>query len=216
MRDGTASAFVSWPPPKSYWAYTRVVRRALPVLLLASMGCGKELNADFCDAHPADDRCLGTTADVPLDMSASCPSSYDVTLANSASKYRVVDTTTVLWPDAEADCEDDGTNTHLIVINNDGERQALAAHNSIDRHVGYSDSNTEGVWIPVTDDPNVYADLVSLAAPPWMAGEPNEGAGGSCLIITANLEFRDRVCTDPNPVGYICECDGYPANPANF
>ncbi len=197
------------------------MRLALPVVVLAGVSCGKQVNPDFCDAHPADDLCLGGTgADVqppPSDMQLpSCPSSYSVTLANSASKYRVVDTTSVLWRDAEADCEDDGTNTHLIVINNDGERQALAPYNSVERHVGYSDANAENVWIPVTDDPNVYADLVALSVPPWLSGEPNEGTNGSCLIITTNLEFRDRICNEAQPVGYICECDGYAANPANF
>lgn len=189
-------------------------------MVLAIVGCGKQLNPDFCDAHAADDRCSGeTTADVaPVIDTAplECPSSYDVTLANSSSKYRVVDTTDVLWPDAEADCEDDGTNTHLIVLNNNAERQALAPYNSIERHIGYSDALADGVWIPVTDDPNVYAGLVALSVPPWLSGEPNEGSNGSCMIITTNLELRDRVCTEPQPVGYICECDAYPANPANF
>lgn len=194
------------------------MRLALVVVLA---GCGKELNGDFCDAHPADDRCLGgATADVQLvDMmmqQQSCPSTYDVTLAGSPSKYRLVDTTTVLWPDAEDDCEDDGTNTHLIVLNSDEERQALAPYATIERHVGYSDAVDEDVWIPVTDDPNVYAGIGSLSVPPWLSGEPNDGTNGNCMIITTSLALRDRICTEPQPVGYICECDNYVANPANF
>jgi Lectin C-type domain len=201
------------------------VRLALPVVFLAGIGCGKQLNADFCDAHPADDRCLGgTVADVqqPIndvafgDVLDGCPSGYDVTLTSSSSKYRMVDITSVLWHDAEADCEDDGTNTHLIVINNNAERLALGAYNSVERHVGYSDANAEGVWIPITDDPNIYTDLAALQAPPWLAGEPNEGTAGSCMIIMTSLDLRDRICSEAQPVGYACECDGYPANPANF
>jgi hypothetical protein len=191
-------------------------------VFLAGVGCGKELNADFCDAHSTDERCLATAAaDASIDATSidmtqlpSCPTTYTVTLANSASKYRVVDDS-VLWPAAEADCEDDGTNTHLIVLNSDAERLALQPYSALERHIGYSDAVDEGTWIPVTDDPDIYDDLVMLKVPPWGGGEPNQGSGGNCLAIATGLDFRDRTC-ESEPASYICECDAYPADSANF
>lgn len=197
-----------------------MVRLGLAVVFLASGGCGKQLNEDFCDAHPADDRCMGATVDVGRDAAIStdanaCPGTYAVTFAGIASRYKVVDDE-VSWRTAQSDCGDDGATTHLIVLNNDAERQALAPHTiSFERHIGYSDEVTEGTWIPVTDDPGPYADLVSLSVPPWSNGEPSGGTGSNCLAISNNLDLRDRSC-DGDPAAYVCECDGFAPNLANF
>ena len=197
-----------------------MVRLGLAAVFLAGLGCGKQLNPDFCDAHPSDDRCLGGTVDVrgdsmPLDALTGCPLDYTVTLTGSSSVYRVVDTS-VLWPAAQTDCGGDGATTHLIVINNNTERQALAPHvANFERHVGYTDEVNEGTWIPVTDDPAIYADLASFAQPPWNGGEPNQGTSGNCMAISNDLTLRDRTC-DSEPAGYICECDAYAPDPANF
>jgi len=194
------------------------VRLALAAVLFAAPGCGKELNPSFCDAHPADDRCLGagtdTRSDTPIDQPAGCPADYTTTLAGSSSKYRVVDANEY-WPTAELDCRDDGTNTHLIVLNDKTEHQALDPYTAYERHIGYTDTNTEGTWIPITDDPSVYADLVALGAPPWNIGEPNQSISGNCLTMSTDLTMRDRTC-DQEPAAYVCECDAYPVNTANF
>jgi hypothetical protein len=184
-------------------------------VFFTGVGCGKQLNADFCDAHPEDDRCLGGTGDGSTVDASACPSTYAVTFAGTASRYRIIDDE-ISWSAAQTDCGDDGTTTHLIVLNGDAERQALAPHTtSLERHVGYSDKVTEGTWIPVTDDPAIYAALVALDRPPWNSGEPNEGTSGNCLAISNGLVLHDRSC-DGQPAAYVCECDSFAPNPANF
>lgn len=193
------------------------MRLRLAIVLLAGAGCGKQLNADFCDAHPADDRCMGESVDVLLDGgrgdAETCPIRYTVTFGMT-SRYRVVDDV-VSWEAAEADCADDGTTTHLVVLNNDAERLALTPYATAERHIGYTDTRSEGTWIPITNDPDVYADLVALSSPPWNGGEPNEGTSGNCLALSTNLDFRDRSCAS-QAAAYVCECDHLAPNPANF
>ncbi len=194
------------------------MRFALALVVLAGAGCGKQLNEDFCAAHPADERCTTNDAGrdaAPSDGAISCPSDYTVTLAGMSSRYRLVDDEAT-WLDAQTDCGNDGATTHLMVLNSDAERQAFAPHTlAFARHVGHSDEVTEGAWLAVTDDPVVYAALVALTEPPWNAGEPDEGTNGNCVTIGTDLDLRDRNCDD-TPAAYVCECDGFAPNPANF
>lgn len=191
------------------------------MLVVAAGGCGKQLNPDFCDAHPADDRCLGgtgadgATKDAGDDATTidaapieGCPVSYDLTVTGSTSRYRKVDTT-ASWASAAMDCGDDlatGPYTHLVVLSNPAERTALDALFDRERHVGHSDIQTEDVWLPITVEPNVYPEIQSRQAPPWAGGEPNDS--GNCAVMDANLELRDRDCTN-EAQAYLCECDAY-------
>lgn len=196
--------------------YTATVRLAIAVVLVAA-GCGKELNADFCASYPEDERCRGAAPDAARDAPAdtlalACPMTYDVTLTGSTSKYRLVDTTSD-WPAAEADCADDGATTHLVVLGNDAERQALQPHMDRDRHVGHSDAMTEMTWAAVTDEAVDYPALVAETSPPWASGEPD--GSGDCMVLTAGLELRDRDCASAVHAS-VCECDIYPEDPSNF
>lgn len=191
------------------------------LLVVGGGGCGKQLNPDFCDAHPADELCLGGTgADAARDsgpgddgladaaLVEGCPTNYDLTVAGSTSRYRSVNTT-VNWVAAAMDCGDDQTTgpyTHLVVVSSSAERQGLAASFDRDRHIGHTDIQIEDTWQPITVEPNVYPEIQSRQVPPWADGEPNNS--GDCALMDASLMIRDRDCSN-DVQAYLCECDIY-------
>jgi hypothetical protein len=118
------------------------------------------------------------------------------------------------WPDAEADCADDGPTTHLVVISSEAEVTTLAPYVDRDRYVGHTDQITDGTWLGVTDE-QPLASIGALAQPPWGAGEPNEGSSGN----VAALAMVDALLHDRNGSelqAYICECDAFAENRSHF
>jgi hypothetical protein len=188
-------------------------------------GCRKQLNPEFCDAHPSDDRCRSmldsavdaavTTADALADAGLVCPTDY-VAIGAEPSRYRVEDSIND-WRSAATRCAADGTglgaNTHLVVLTTSGERAALAPIMDRERWVGHSDQITEGMYIPVTDEPSGYPALAALMSPPWSPTEPN--GTGDCAVMSATLLLLDRDCTNEDQA-YVCECDLYPDDPDNY
>ena len=133
-----------------------------------------------------------------------CPTGY-APIAGQTSSYRYV-TTATDWLAAELDCEDDGTGTHLAVVDTDAENMALdtlmAGEDAY--WLGISDRRVEGTYRTVTDDVQTFL--------PWDDMEPT-GAAEDC-VYAEDKDFVDTDCAAPR--AYICECDGRAAVPAAY
>ncbi|MCE9576809.1 MAG: C-type lectin domain-containing protein [Deltaproteobacteria bacterium] len=135
-----------------------------------------------------------------------CPTGYARSAA-TGSAYRYA-TTRRDWFEAEADCAADGFGTHLVVIADDTELDAIAAM------VG-----TTQVWIGATDivDEDQFVDVTGadLAFQPWKAGEPNDSGPGEDCVELADHAYNDDAC-HPTKQRYVCECDGIAPDPDAF
>lgn len=201
------------------------MRTVAVVLAIATLGgaCRFEPGAlrDRDDAGTSpDDATDAPTGDVPIDTTANdsgtdaaldsslivCPLSYTlIDNARPASRYRVV-TASDDWPAAEADCEDDGGATfqagHLVVLDNEAERQFVYQQGTTDKWIGASDVNTEGQLQAVTDQPS-----------PYFGNAASQEQSKDCMFTNQN-ETTMESCN--SGFQYICECDGRNANPSNF
>jgi len=168
------------------------------------------------DAAPPDAR-----PPAPPDAAvAHCPVDYHAS-ALTRTSYRYVDTP-ILWPAAEAACEAEGT--HLVVITSAEERDFLielmgkSPNGTSDKvWIGLTDRTSEGTWRFVTGG---IADEDQLF---WNNGEPN--ASGDCgalyrtndIVPSRNSHYDDADCVDLGiNRGYVCECDGDPADPTAY
>jgi hypothetical protein len=158
-----------------------------------------------------------TPVDAPDDVLESCPVEYKP--AAGAGKYKLADGANLGWVEAEAMCEADRVNatsaflfTHLAVVTSLEEQRALGAMTPSAAWVGYSDRETEGVWLHVTREPSDYpGNGPGGPSPddPWNTGEPNGFTNENCgyLFSAAGERLDDRGCSDPTVTAYICECD---------
>jgi hypothetical protein len=190
------------------------VSRALLILVVAS-GCSKLLGFEgLAEPAPTDGRDPDSqiTSDGPVDGATDpvCPASYTKV---GTSSYRYVSNQAIPWLSAEDACVLDGTNTHLIVLDDDAERTTVQM--VIDKNVwiGLSDRVTEGTFVPVTDQQTNYPPELG---PPWAAGQPdNAGPNENCVqLLETTGELEDVACG--NGRAYICECDGFPEDPSNL
>lgn len=191
--------------------------RSAVLLAVVSLlpACGKEVNPRFCRDHPEDVRCvdaLPVDATSSADSALACPAGYSHTASGQSSRYRIVDEVDD-WQSAAADCANDGPTTHLAVMSSNAEVQALSSVIDRFRFVGHTDRRTAGTFAAVTDEPNVYPELVMGTSPPWASGEPSDS--GSCAGVSTALAFHDRDCSNEDQA-YICECDAYADDPDNY
>lgn len=166
----------------------------------------------------------------PPDAAPSCPEGYSV-VGNGT--YRAVNSgiRSISWAEAEDDCEDDGANTHLVVIDNQGENDTitklLADSTGLgaidDSWIGISDRAQEGRFVTVTGAlVCVCADdqCTSCVGPgytSWNMGEPNDADDEEdCaeMLDDGAGRWNDRACGDDND--YVCECDGLAPDPAAY
>lgn len=166
----------------------------------------------------------------PPDAPPACPGNYTT---SGGSAYRPVNSGigSVSWAEAEADCEDDGAGTHLLVIDNQGENNAitefLAGSNGLgaidDIWIGITDRAQEGHFLTVTGTPvcTCTDDQCTSCAGPgytsWNMGEPNNADGEEdCgeMLDDGTGPWNDRECGDDND--YICECDGLAPDPSAY
>jgi hypothetical protein len=134
-----------------------------------------------------------------------CPVSYsDIGVAGS--RYRIV-TSADGWLAAEVDCENDGSATHLVVIDGATELAMLDPVVAATVWVGISDRIDEGMFLAVTGGTPPFQ--------PWRAGEPNDGIfmPSDCVELDG-FEYNDEACGTNR--GYVCECDGRPADPSTY
>jgi hypothetical protein len=147
------------------------------------------------------------TVDAKVDATVDadpCPIGYAAIQGGEPrSQYRFV-TSSAGWLDAEADCEDDGL-AHLVILDSDGERDALRGMISGDTWLGVTDRVSEGTFFKVTTGVASYL--------PWNGGEPNNQFGEDCVEL-AGGGFNDEGCDNDDV--YVCECDGEAANPVAY
>jgi hypothetical protein len=138
---------------------------------------------------------------------AGCPASYMQMIASRPQRYRVVPQAAP-WTDAQADCADDATGTHLVVVDDSAEMQGLAALIGSDVWLGYTDRITEGTFRWVNGATSSFTG--------WAANEPdNAGTGEDCVQQKrAPSKWYDLPCTDA--LAYVCECDGIPPDPSTY
>jgi len=149
------------------------------------------LDASPDGAPPGDAPATDAAADAP----AMCPASY-AAVTGQTSHYRTV-TTAQTWINAELDCEDDGTGTHLAVVDN------VAEHTAVDALTGAS------IWFGLTDRKvEATPRWVTGATPTYTnyGGANNTGPYDCAGIYQGKWAWGD--CTTLIP--YVCECDGIP------
>ena len=193
------------------------------VMTLTLAGCGftapagqqQPVDAANGGDAPAGD---GPSIDAMLDAPTGpqCPAGYApiTTLIGSSSMYRFVNAPQLSWLDAEHDCEDDGNTTnrptHLIVLDDTGEKNAMiagplgvgAAIN--DQWIGLTDlADEEQPFRYVTTQPS------TLALVPTMDADDKD-----CVRIKDTGAAEARDCAETNR--YVCECDALSAASTRF
>ncbi len=143
------------------------------------------------DANPSFDAALGV-ADAGAPDAKSCPTDY-IENANG-SCYRTV-SSTATWTVAEADCEDDASGAHLIVIDSASEDAMVANFHWI----GYTERVSDGEFLWVNGSLGEY--------PGFASGEPV--SGGAACVVTRSDGWHDDNCGESKV--YVCEYDGMPA-----
>jgi Lectin C-type domain len=136
-------------------------------------------------------------------MGTSCPVSYQqVVGAPATSRYRKLEIAQSMDEQA-ALCQADGT--HLVVLNNAGERAAIGEYGRNARGffwIGLSDRETEGVWKAANGQVAVATDL------PWGMRQPEEDPAKAdaedCVIQQESLIY-DFNCS--SAYFSVCECD---------
>lgn len=149
---------------------------------------------------------------------AGCPASYDKILQQTASRYRV-NVSTETFAFAAADCANDAPGlTHLIVLSNRQEWLGLMTTPPMflfgDTWIGASDNRSRDArfrWV-TDEDTAGFVVPATVAVEPWEPDQPD--ARGQCGELRASGSLHDELCT--SSANYICECDGYADNPANY
>jgi hypothetical protein len=156
----------------------------------------------------AADAMVDATVDARVDAMVDadpCPMGYaPITGGEPGSQYRFA-TTSTDWMSAEMDCEHDGR-AHLVVLDNDGERDAVRGKFTGDAWTGATDLVSQFTWFKVTTGVDTYL--------PWDSGEPNNQGGNERCLELKGGGFNDESCDEGNV--YVCECDGLAANPVAY
>jgi hypothetical protein len=156
----------------------------------------------------------------PFDV-AMCPASYTEDLGNARSKYRLITTQANIWTHAAACAADLPGATHLVVIDDAAERDALRetlpVFPIIPPHVAY---------VGVVQDPAatsakagwIHFDGRAVAPGLWATNEPNNNGEPETTsranvadLNNASDGMQDNVGTAPSAA--FCECDGVPVHP---
>ncbi len=141
-----------------------------------------------------------------------CPSDYTFQLAADPTSYYRPSTSPISWSTASQVCASSAdSNTHLVVIDSEAERQQLTAMFT-DRPlwIGLTDLGSEGAfhWVTAEGAP-VPADGV----PPWDVGQPAaEFQAADCVYIGGD-GYNDINCTNFE-AQFVCECDEFADEPA--
>jgi hypothetical protein len=143
------------------------------------------------------------------------PDGYELALAGRPSCYRV-DADPEWWIDAQADCVDDGTGTHLVVLDDLAENAFIHRIKSPGQNVwiGVSDRVDEGVYRWVT------AQGTTILPLPWHTGKGTNGSEDCVELRDADALWNDHDCFDAFNASYkrryVCEYDGVAAEPTNY
>ena len=137
----------------------------------------------------------------------SCPADY-VSLGGQPTRYRIVESTDVLWPVAAADCVDDSDGlTPLAVLDRAGEIDAS--------HSGFTDP-TKNPWVgyardvaaadPFESFESVFGERLPKMNSLWNNTEPSNSPPGEPVVQLRGNGLNDDAL-DVKKV-YVCECDG--------
>ena len=130
-----------------------------------------------------------------------CPASY-MAVSGQTSMYRVV-TTQSSWTNAEADCENDGSGTHLAVVDDAAEHTAVDALTGASIWFGLTDRKVEGTPRWVTGAQPVYTNY----------GPAQNETGYDCAgIYQGKWAWGDCLTL----IKYVCECDGIAPDPTSY
>ena len=177
------------------------MRRFLLATLLASGGCDQVFGLG--NKAPS-----GAGSDSATDSAAAqCPAEF------AGSRY-LINTTPMLWREAEAFCVGldttpaDAPHTHLAVINTLSELTLMPIV-ADDTYVGYTDRKQPGVFVWITDE---ATDALSL----WASGEPASGSPPpSCAAIQPSATLDAHGC-DQTAKAFMCECDAFAEDPTKI
>lgn len=180
------------------------------------VGCNSVFGLDETRLVPPGDG--GADAPRPDGEPAGCPASYDFILQTTASRYRLV-TSTTPFAEAAADCADDAAGlTHLLVLSNEAERSALITlppkYLVDDTWIGATApaGTTAYRWITAEDTAG-YVVPAGLGTAPWEGDQPdNPGGCGELRALSGSL--HDEGCDSSS--NYICECDGFADDPTRY
>ncbi len=154
----------------------------------------------------ANDAAVDAAPDAAI-ITRTCPLTYTITaIADPESKYRLV-TASDDWLAAETDCENDGDTvallpTHLVVLDSAAESDWVFDEATTDKWVGVSDRNTEGTLQAVTDQPT-----------PHFGNAEAQDNQKDCMFVNQNETLMES-CNAT--FQYLCECDAFAADPANY
>ncbi len=192
--------------------------RFVAVLVLAT-GCRQLLGFEELAEPSAGDAPIvedgsgtdGASSDTPLaDAALVCPASYTIVIDGSASRYRHVTSSSITWLNANTDCVNDGTTTHLIVLTDDIERAAIEAlTDGPVRWIGLSNRAAIETYVPVTDEQVSYPPA---SGTPWAPGEPSF-TETRCVALAAGALIT---LSCGNGRNFICECDAFADDPMNY
>jgi hypothetical protein len=161
------------------------------------------------DAPPPPDAAVVACVD------GAAPPGYSLSLPGRSSCYRV-DFDIEWWIDAQTDCDDDGSGSHLVVIDDLTENGFLRSIKPPGGNiwVGVSDRVDEGSYRWVTDQASTISPL------PW---HPRKGGASDedCVELRdADALWNDHDCVyafnSSYRRAYVCEYDGIASNPSNY
>lgn len=175
------------------------------VFAILVAGCGFEEGSYEDGAEPSGGG--GDQPDAGI-QAASCPASYTVTVAGSASQYRVP-TAKITWLDAVSACASDGPHTHLVVLSSVAEGTGLAPLVDEKAWVGLSNRVADSFqWVTAERAAPV------AGTPPWEHDDP-DGEGMSCANLRSESGLMgDSECDES--LAYICECDQLANDPSRY
>jgi hypothetical protein len=141
-------------------------------------------------------------------QNGGCPANYMALAGISGRQYRVL-TNSANWTTHQTACAAHGSNTYLVVPDDQAELTAILAAANVARvWVGINDMATEDTY--VTSNGGTF----SATSPLWGAGEPNNtpvASGGAqnnadCVIgLMSTNRLADERCTEVYPA--VCECE---------
>lgn len=161
------------------------------------------------DAPPVDGR-----------LTAGCPPLYNaVSFGSGMMGYYRFHSTMTTWPDAEAACEQDGVGytmrTHLAVLGSYDEvnaSQPSVVPNSTTAWIGLSSRKDHQNFLWVTGEGVAFPPSTGT---PWATNYPDHSVGAECVYLDGLAALKNGSCNTPL-MGFVCECDMYPAIPGNY
>ncbi len=154
----------------------------------------------------------------PFDVT-TCPETYNRDLGNASSRYRLITTEANVWTQAAACAQDLPGATHLVVIDDVAERDALRG--SLSSLPFFPSLAFVGiVQDPAATDPAagwIHFDGRPVASTLWAANQPDNNSqpetavhANAAQIAKGNPALADAVGT--HQAQAFCECDGVPVH----